>query len=74
MANRSSRNSANSTGKSGNASGSNRREAQGDPGRQGGRGKHPPNKLFVGPKGDSNQPASNRGMQSYRGGKSGVGR
>ena len=44
---RSSRNSANSTGKSGNASGSRVREARGDPARAG--GKHPQPKLFTSP-------------------------
>jgi hypothetical protein len=73
MADKSSRNMSNTRGKPGNASGSDNRAARGDPGRTG-RGKHPPNKLFVGPKGDSNQPESNRGMQSRQGAKRGQGR
>ena len=54
MADKGSKNSANTTGKSGNNSGSRGREAKGDPGTKA-RGKHPPNKIFVGPKGDSNR-------------------
>ena len=45
----SSKHRSNTTGKSGNASGSARREARGDSAKASGRGKHPPNQLFTAP-------------------------
>ena len=45
----STRNRSNTTGKEGNASGSRRREARGDPGGAGRGGAHPPNRLFTTP-------------------------
>jgi hypothetical protein len=48
----SSKHSANSTGKAGNASGSARREARGDPARRSG-GKHPPSRIFSAPQSEA---------------------
>ncbi len=61
-----SRHSASSTGKAGNDSGSNRREAMGEAAGRSGRGKHPPNRIFTTPQTEKKEQARVHRARSSR--------